>query len=271
LQRIHLHQNDLDWLPSSLKAVRWTVAGTIWTGVLGATIASSVLLHATPGGVIAGAGKGIIVGGLMAGDRVARAILRRRLGKLAHGQVALSRLKQEPDGELVHVRGRVRARQTLTGLLDDQTQAVYRRVQIFLGQYHRVVCEDAVDFALVDDQGESIIVQVADARLVAPEPKAEKMRAEGAKADRLLSLPLPAETAKWLASRAKRQRKGKSAPRMAASEFLLRDGDEIEVVGYKNRVVDVSVEARLERDTPLRATLRAGRALPVILSPALPA
>jgi hypothetical protein len=268
MRRIHLQKDDLDWLPPSLKAVRWTVAGTIWTGILGTAIGSSVLLHSA-GGWIGGVGKSIIVGGLVAGDRAARAVLRRRLGKLARGEVALSRLKQEPDGELVHVRGRVRARQTLTGLLDDQAQGVFRRVQIFLGQHHRIVSEEAVDFALVDDRGEHIIVQVADARIVAPELKPEKMRAEGPKADRLLALPLPKDCAKWLEQRAKRQRKRKRAPEMSASEFLLRDGDEIEVVGYKNRVVDVSVESRLERDTPLRATLRSGRELPVIISPAL--
>jgi hypothetical protein len=266
VQRTHLLKHDLDWLPSSLKAVRWTVAGTIWTGVLGGAIATSVLMHATPSGYLGGVGKSIIVGGLVAGDKAARFVLRRRLAKLAHGQVAVARLKQEPDGELVHVRGRVRARQTLTGLLDGQGQAVYRRVQLFLGQ-HRFIYEDAVDFALVDDAGEHIIVQVADARLLASDPKPKKMRAEGAPAEGLLALPLPEDGKKWLEWLAKRKRKGKKPPQISATEVLLRDGAEVEMVGYKNRVVDVTVDNRLERDTPLRATLRSGRELPLIISP----
>jgi hypothetical protein len=210
-------------------------------------------------------GNSLLMGGLYAGDRAARSVLRMRLAKLAHGQVELSRLKQEADGELVHVRGRVRARNVLSGLLDDGEQAVYRRVRIVLGQV-TIIHEAAVDFALVDPQGEVVFIETTGARLVAFDAKPKRLRSEGPQAERLLALPLPKETKQWLESRAKRQRKGKSLPPIEASELFLRDGDEIEVVGYKNRVVDVSVEARLERDTPLRATLRAGRELPLILS-----
>ncbi len=52
-----------------------------------------------------------------------------------------------------------------------------------------------------------------------------------------------------------------------ASEILLRDGDLVEVVGYKSRTVDPRVQSRLERDTPMRATLRTGRELPLLISP----
>jgi hypothetical protein len=50
------------------------------------------------------------------------------------------------------------------------------------------------------------------------------------------------------------------------AETLLKPGDEIEVVGYKSRKVDPTVQDRLARETPMRATLRAGKDLPVILS-----
>lgn len=236
--------------------------------MLGVAVGGIVMVPHFPGGVVGGLGKTMVAGGLYAGDRVARSVLRRRLAKLAHGQVELSRLKQERDGELVHVRGRVRARTDLPGLLDDCAHAVYRRVQIVLGQL-RLVHEEAVDFTLMDDDGEVVIVEVSGARLVVPDPKMQRLRAVGPQAERLLALSLPKEAHDWLKKRAERQRRGKSMPRMAASEFLLQDGEEIDVVGYKNRVVDVSVEGRLERDTPLRATVRAGGELPVILSPAL--
>jgi hypothetical protein len=268
LQRTHLRRRDLDWLPPSLKAVRWAVAGTIWTGMVGGVAALSVASGGhVNGGLIGGTAKGLVLGGLYGGDWVARTVLRRRLAKLAHGQVELSRLKQEPDGELVHVRGRVKARAELSGLLDEHAPTVYRRVQLALDQLE-IVHESAVDFTLVDESGEIVLVQVEGARIVVPGPKLIK-RLEQAQEERLLTLPLPKEAQRWLDRRAKRQRKGKSLPRMAAGEFLLRDGDEVEVVGYKSRVVDASVEARLERETPMRATLRSGRALPLILSPAL--
>jgi hypothetical protein len=266
LDRTHLLKDDLDWLPPSLKAVRWVVAGTLWTGMAGA--AFGVMLATHSGGALAGLFKSLAVVGFYAGDRAARGVLRRRLGKLAHGEVELSRLKQEADGELVHVRGRVRARGALTGLLDERASTVYRRVRLTLGEVH-LVHEAAVDFSLVDERGEVVFVQVSGARLVAPEPKKQKLVAVGPQVERLLAQPWPKQADRWIEKRAKRQSKGKSMPTLFASEFLLQENDEIEVVGYKTRVVDVSLEARLERETPLRATLRDGRELPVIISPAM--
>ncbi|HEX6838267.1 MAG TPA: dihydroxy-acid dehydratase, partial [Polyangia bacterium] len=48
---------------------------------------------------------------------------------------------------------------------------------------------------------------------------------------------------------------------------ILRDGDVVEIVGYKSRTVDPTVATRLERDTPFRATLKGGRNLPLIIAP----
>ena len=265
MERTHLLKDDLNWLPPSLKAVRWAVAGTLWTGMAAAGVVFAT--HAGAGAV-GGLYKSLAVAGAYAGDWAARGVLRRRLGKLAHGQVELSRLKQEADGELVHVRGRVRARGALTGLLDENASTVYRRVRLDLGEVH-LIHEAAVDFSLVDEHGEMVFVQVSGARLVAAEPKKQKLVSVGAQAERLLAQPWPKQANRWIEKRAKRQRKGKSMPTFFASEFLLQEGDEIEVVGYKTRVVDVSVESRLERETPMRATLRDGRELPVILSPAM--
>jgi len=265
VERTHLYKHDLDWLPRSFKIVRWTAAGGIWA-VTGALVgAIGVASHS--GGFIGAVGKPLVLAGLYAGDRSARALLRRRLSKLAHGQVELARLKQEADGELVHVRGRVHARALVNGLVDDGARGVFRRVHASFGQV-RVVHEAAIDFALVDEHGESIIVEVEGARLIAPEPKLARVDGLAQAVDRLLALPLPKEIDRWRAKRNKRLAKRKKPERIAASEYLLRDGDEVEVVGYKNRRVDVSVGERLERDTPLRATLRAGRELPLILSPA---
>src|SRR5689334_2926354 len=99
MERTHLARHDLDWLPPSMKAVRWTVAGAIWAGLGAAAVATITLGKIQPYFW----GKGIALlgaSGYYAGDRVARGVLRRRLGRLARGAVDLARLAREQDGEL---------------------------------------------------------------------------------------------------------------------------------------------------------------------------
>jgi hypothetical protein len=205
----------------------------------------------------------LFAGGYVAGDRAARAVLRGRLNKLARGGVDLSNLKQEADGELVHVRGRIKAKETLQPLLGEGP-AVYRRVVFSVGG-ERWVHEAAVDFHLVDvATGERVLVQVAGAHLVAPEPK--RARIEGETAHSIFELTLDPQLRKNADSAGVRiGRADKSA--ISAGEVLLRDGDEVEVVGVKTRSIDPTVEMRLMRETPERATLRSGKELPLIVSP----
>jgi len=47
-----------------------------------------------------------------------------------------------------------------------------------------------------------------------------------------------------------------AVPNAAGSEQLLRDGDTVEVVGYRARTVDPTMAARLPRETPIRAALQ---------------
>src|SRR3954468_18287783 len=108
-ERTHFVKDDLDWMPGSFKAIRWAVAGGVWTGLFGAAVALAAFSHAH----VIFFGKGLTalaLGGVWAGDRAAKGVLRKRLARLAHGDVDLNRLKHEPDGELVHVKGKVRAR-----------------------------------------------------------------------------------------------------------------------------------------------------------------
>jgi hypothetical protein len=256
-ERTHLLKDDLDWLPGWLKAVRWTVAGTVWTGLFGSLAVVLVFSH----GHFFFFGKGLTalaLGGFYAGDKSARLFLRRRLAKLARGDVDLARLKHEADGELVHVKGRVRARERLSGLLGGE--GVYRRVNFNIGDV-RLVHEAAVDFALVDGSGELVIVQTADSRLISAEPKPVVLGESAAQPLLALELPPPAQKV----VNDLRQR-GKPLPAIKAAEVLLREGDEVELVGYKSRVVDSTVVERLERETPLRATLRGGKNLPLLIS-----
>jgi hypothetical protein len=205
-------------------------------------------------------GKGLAVlaaGGYVAGDRAARGVLRGRLRKLATGAVDLSRLPAEPDGELVHVAGKVRA------LGGDRT--VYQRVVFSFDGQVRMVHETAHDFWLVGD-GEPVLVEIADARLLA-DGQPQSCNAATPLARELETMPLPPELARTLEQRQKRRAKGKKVSNLRVSEFVLREGDTIEIVGYKSRTVDPTVATRLERDTPFRATLKGGRNLPLLIAP----
>jgi hypothetical protein len=167
--------------------------------------------------------------------------------------VNLARLAQEPDGALVHVRGHVRAVQTLPGLMAP-LPAVYRRLAFSAygkGFFH----EAAVDFMLVNPNGEAIAVHVDGARLLAPVPPLRAL--VGDEIDRVDRLPF-APLVGLKQTRAKDLRGG---------EMLLQDGAAVEVIGYKSRIVDPTVSARLERETPMRAVLRSGRQLPLLIAP----
>ena len=261
MERTHLLKHDLDWLPPSYRAIRWVVAGSLWTGLVGGVAALSILSHVH----FFVFGKGLAVlaaGGYVAGDRAARGVLRGRLRKLATGAVDLSRLPAEADGELVHVAGKVRA---LGG-----ERTVYERVVFSFDGQVRMVHETARDFWLVGD-GEPVLVEVADARLLA-DGKERHIAADSARAVELEQLPpridpLPSGLVRTLQHRDKRRAKGKALGKIRVAEFALRDGDTVEILGYKSRTVDPTVATRLERDTPFRATLKGGRNLPLLIAP----
>jgi hypothetical protein len=261
LDRTHRARHDLDWLPPSFKVIRWSVAGALWAGLAG--LLGSVLIIGREG-IFFVYGKGLAVlfaGGYYAGDRAAKAILRARLARLARGRLDLGRLENAADGELVHVRGRVKAERTFPSLLSGDP-VVYRRVVFSIGS-ERWVHEAAEDFRLVDAGGENALVQVAGARLIAAEPR--RVRLEGELARRVFELTVQPEARGRtdLDTRLRRRDRGQ----IAAGEVVLRDGDEVELVGFKTRSVDVTVSERLARETPLRATLRSGRELPLLVAP----
>jgi hypothetical protein len=256
MKRTHLAKHDLDWLPPSYRAIRWIVAGGLWGGLFGGIVFLSIISHVH----VFVLGKGIAVlaaGGYVAGDRAARGVLRGRLRKLASGAVDLSRLPAEADGELVHVAGKVHA---LGG-----AREVYRRVIFSFDGATRVVHETANDFWLVGD-GEPVLVEVEDARLLA-DGDVVALPSEDARVRDLETMPLPSELQRTLEQRAKRRAKGKKLGKVRVGELVLRDGDAVEIVGYKSRTIDPTVAARLERDTPFRATLKGGRNLPLLIAP----
>jgi hypothetical protein len=253
LDRTLRARDDLDWLPPSFKAIRWTVAGTLWAGV--ATLLGAAIVVAKPGVFVYGKGLALLfAGGYYAGDRAAKAALRRRLGQLARGDVDLSRLPAEPDGELVHVRGRVRAQSTMAPLLGG-APCVYRRVVFSVGGL-KCVHEAGEDF-YVEASGERVLAEVDGARLISVEPKLTLRK--GSDATPVLDQARRLAGVGW-----------QLPPRVTsatAGETVLRDGDEVELVGYKSRTVDPTAASTGFRDTPMRATLRSGRNLPLLIAP----
>ena len=107
-------------------------------------------------------------------------------------------------------------------------------------------------------------VQVDGARLLVRDPKLVPAPYEVL--PQLLDLALPDRFGQALARSVERRDKGKRHEWVRAGEVLLQDGDLVEIVGYKTRVADQSVQV-LERETPMRAVLRSGRELPLLISP----
>jgi hypothetical protein len=164
-ERTHMRRKDLDWMPGHWRAIQWGVAGTIWTAEVAAFLFAS---HSVGdlGGVFWAAG--FFTAGWYAGGRAARMALRRKAQRMAGGKLDLTKLKNEEDGELVHVRGKVRARDQIEGWLGGR--GVYQRLLFTVGQVP-LVHERLVDFTLVDESGETVWVQVDGARLIGPEPR----------------------------------------------------------------------------------------------------
>ena len=255
MHRNHLAKDDLDWLPERYRLLRGAIVGSVWSAIGG-----SLLFAFWSGAHVIFFGKFFVVlgyAGYWLGDRASKSLIAARMGKLASGQVDLARLSNEEDGELVHVRGRVRADKTIPGVLSADT-GVYRRTRVAFGDVH-IVDEEAVDFQLIDAEGHAIAIEVEGARLLAHDPKLVPVQRN----ERIRSLAQTEAARRALVDQ--RKRRYTEVP-IKAAETLLHPGDEVEVVGYKSRKVDPTVQDRLFRETPMRATLRAGKDLPVILS-----
>ncbi|MEO6951754.1 MAG: hypothetical protein ABI321_08065 [Polyangia bacterium] len=261
MRRLHFAKNDLDWLPKQYRYVRSVVIGGTWTVVGGGLLTAMVW-----GAHFFVFGKGILAVGAAGhalGDRVSKSIVQRRLGKLARGDVDLAKLSNADDGELVHVRGVVRAHEQVPSLLGG-APGVYRRISANFGDV-RTIEESAVDFQLVDAEGNAIGIETEGARWVVQETKKTKLT----NAEVLASFEGLELVRSFFSRRRDREARKKrlwAAHLVHASETMLRAGDEVEVVGYKSRQVDPTMADRMFRDTPMRATLRAGRDLPLIVS-----
>jgi hypothetical protein len=239
--------------PRSLRALEWVVAGI----VVGLAI---VVFARDLGGALGRLAITVAALGLMlAGLWAVQALFDRRREAFLRDAGRIGAAAGERDGLRIKVRGRVRATETLRGLIRDEP-AVYRRVSFTLERVG-LVHEAAVDFWLVDGEGAMVRVEVENARLLAPAFDLDAQTGEAA--DRLLALPLPRPIARAVA---KRRARGESVA-LLGGEVLVRDGDEVVVIGMKTRAVDPTVTERLPRDTPMRTMLCAGRDQPLVIAP----
>jgi hypothetical protein len=248
VERTHRLKEDLDWLPASVRRTRKVVTGTVW----GALSAGIFTVFAISPAVVAVLWKGIAAGAAgaaVAGERIGQTMLRRKLRKIASGEIELASLEERKEGELVVVEGIIEAEATIKGVLTD-AQGVYRRM-IFDPKGAKYVYEAAVDFALVDDAGNRILIEAGGARWMTPMRELVTYpRARFEQPD------TPAAVTALL--RAKSQ--------IEAIEDVLAAGTRVQVVGYKTASADVTGRVVDYRLPPQRATLRSGPALPLVIT-----
>jgi hypothetical protein len=248
VERTHRLKDDLDWLPPSVRRTRKVVTGTVW-GAVSATIVTTFAISPALVGILWKGFAAGAAGAAVAGERIGQTMLRRKLRKIASGEIELASLEERKEGELVVVEGVVEAENTITGVLT-AAQGVYRRM-IFDPKGAKWVYEAAVDFALVDDAGNRILIEAAGARWMTP------MR-------ELVTYPRvrfeqPDTPAAVTALLRKKQQ-------IEAIEDVLAAGTRVQVVGYKTASADVSGRVVDYRLPPQRATLRSGPGLPLVIT-----
>lgn len=167
-----------------------------------------------------------------------------RISRRRARSVALAEVGACAEGELVRVRARVGADRLLAGALHG-APGVFRRLN-FVIDGSAWVHQRGLDFGLVDDTGERILVCVGGGGLVVPP-------------EELIEYPARCFAEFGIAA---------IAGKVLAREFVLTDGSIVEVLGHKTTVVDPSGAAAGYRGQQQRVALRSSREQPLLLVPA---
>ena len=269
LNRTHPARCDDSWLPVSLmRGPRGAFAGAVWTSFAGSSLLAGLaggLPLLLPGALLLGwlAASAYVIGdGTI--QRTLRARLYRRLRQNSH---ELAELLQQAERELVCVRGRVHAENPLHGVLSS-APAVYRRLFFQAGSGELILHEAAVDFWLVQSTGR-LAVRTSGSQLVTPTAPLHEQPADFSRA--LLALPTYPELEDELRWRCACAQNGVAVPPLRAGEYLLREGDELLVIGRREIHPSTDLGGHLAREEVLSPTLTAGRVLPLLLVPLAPA
>ena len=162
-------------------------------------------------------------------------------------------LEDEPDGQLVSLVGWAQTRERLTqstagGGGDGLNVAGEACIGLAIACHQRYpgVLETSHDFNLVDETGNSVLVQMADARMLG----ASNVNLTNANARRMLieslNLPVGAVATGWDA-------------------YGLRDGDPVMIVGFKQQAMDPTQHSL--RGTPARAIVASMAPRPLLVFP----
>ena len=240
---------DLDWAPAGVRWIRGALVAVLFAPIIGLSIFCVVKLGLWLVIVPAAGGAGTFAWRIA--TRAARAMVRARLARFAGGRVDLAAVRARVDGEIVHVRGRVRADRTVRGLGGEE-RGVYRRTVLHAAGVE-MIDEEAVDFSIVADGSLPVRARVDRAQLLAADPP--RRLASPRAARRLRELGVPSIEVL------------QAARAVYASETVLRDGDAVEVVGVKGRALDRSLAERLPREAPLGTTIEGTDALPLLIVP----
>jgi hypothetical protein len=160
------------------------------------------------------------------------------------GAVALARVVERRDGELVRVYGRVRAQACVEGALH-RTPGVFRRVVFVVGGV-KYVHERGVDFRLVDDSRQ-LVVRVGGGRMIVPREELIEHPAHRLAGIEAFGL--------------------RGAGTVQACEHVLMDGALVEVIGYRTSVVDPSGDPSGYRGTAQAVALRSSRSQALLIVP----
>jgi hypothetical protein len=268
LLRTHLASEDLAWVPLSVRAAAEMVAAVAFVVVSGLVAAVVIGLFVATHVLWYGAFfVGIIPAAYRLRNPIAHATMRNRMQRhrRSAAYVNASAGPAGSDGELVRVRGRIRAQGKISALVDKRP-VVFRRL-VFRFYSLQAVHEAGSDFLVDDGSGEPVLIVIDGARLVADDAGRESERPLAPEVlDRLEALdPPPALQDYFNDWRIDVAQRGLFSP-ATGSERVLCDGDLVEVVGYRRRLVDPSVRSRLERDVPYRAALQGSAAMPLLIA-----
>jgi hypothetical protein len=152
-------------------------------------------------------------------------------------------LDRQPDGTLVSLVGWIRAREQLPDPVGGQPCV---GLALACHQRYPGVLETLNDFDLVDEAGRTVLVQVADARMLG----ASNVNLTDGKARMMLvaslDLPVGAVATGWDA-------------------FVLRNGDPVMAVGFKQTVLDPTQTS--VRAAAARATVASSATKPLLIFP----
>ena len=160
------------------------------------------------------------------------------------GPVALARVAERRDGELVRVYGRVQAQARVEGALH-RTSGVFRRLVFVVGGA-TYVHDRGVDFRLVDDSGQ-LVVRVGGGRMIVP--RTELIEYPAHYLDGIEAFGL------------------RGAGTVQACEHVLMDGARVEVIGYRTSVVDDSGDPSGYRGTAQAIALRSSPSQALLIVP----